>query len=354
MLPALDTQPQRAAPHFEEPEKREEATGTRAANPRSPSITSIPGVSIILTALTLSVRFVAVHIRSGGLATQEEVAGAFGHSVATQRRWEIRYQEKGLEGLVNGKSSGRPRGVPETCDLLLRKWFSQNVSNTEMARRLGVGHTSIHRALARLGLRRRSPASAELPWQDDVSADSHERRIDETCPSSRVTESKGSDESRTASRAEPSQEEEPLGDAANSSIESQPADLPESAQNSALTALSKDVDGHVRCTIESLEDTLARLALEGFTIDHDPDHRTGDRALARIGLLEDAIPLFKDRPCLARAGVLLSHSAAFTERPLGSVFPGLSQLGGCVLRAANDRRGVIPDRPAANQASGEL
>ena len=112
---------------------------------------------------TLSLRFVAVHIRLGDLATQEEISQAFGHSVATQRRWEKRYQGQGLQGLEKGKSTGRPRRVPETCDLLLRKWFAQNVSNVEMARRLMVSEAGIHRTLARLGLRRRTPTSAELP-----------------------------------------------------------------------------------------------------------------------------------------------------------------------------------------------
>jgi len=33
-------------------------------------------------------KFVAVNLRMSGLATQEEIAQAFGHSVITQRRWE--------------------------------------------------------------------------------------------------------------------------------------------------------------------------------------------------------------------------------------------------------------------------
>lgn len=254
----------------------------------------------------LSTRFVAVHLRIGGLATQEELAGGFGHSVATQRRWETRYQEKGLEGLVKGKSTGRPRGVPETCDLLLRKWFSQDVSNVEMARRLRVGHTSIHRALFRLGLRRRMPVSAELPFPDDVSTDADEGPREEASPSSRAAESEGPGENRMESELEPRQESQSLGEKADSSVESEPADIQELVKNSTGSAVSDAETGHRRCTTESLEDALARLALEGFTIDRDADDRTGDRVLARIGQLEDAVPLFKDRPCMARVGVLLA------------------------------------------------
>jgi hypothetical protein len=42
------------------------------------------------------------------------------------------------------------------------------------------------------------------------------------------------------------------------------------------------------------------------TIDHDPRDRSGDRALARLGLLDDALPLFADAECVPRAGVLLA------------------------------------------------
>ena len=41
-------------------------------------------------------------------------------------------------------------------------------------------------------------------------------------------------------------------------------------------------------------------------MDHDPRDRSGDRALARLGLLDDAVPLFADPECLPRAGVLLA------------------------------------------------
>jgi len=45
------------------------------------------------------------------------------------------------------------------------------------------------------------------------------------------------------------------------------------------------------------------------TLDTDPTHRSGDRLLARLGLLEDAAPLFGSSPNVPRAGVLLAVSA---------------------------------------------
>ena len=41
---------------------------------------------------------VAVFLRLGGYATQREIAEAFGHSVATQRRWENTFQKDGWDG----------------------------------------------------------------------------------------------------------------------------------------------------------------------------------------------------------------------------------------------------------------
>ena len=42
------------------------------------------------------------------MATQAEIAAAFGHSVATQRRWETRYRQHGSDGLQAHTPTGRP------------------------------------------------------------------------------------------------------------------------------------------------------------------------------------------------------------------------------------------------------
>src|ERR1700719_2433450 len=51
---------------------------------------------------------VAVTLRQSELATQVEIAAAFGHSVATQRRWETRYSQHGSSGLQANTPTGRP------------------------------------------------------------------------------------------------------------------------------------------------------------------------------------------------------------------------------------------------------
>jgi transposase len=253
----------------------------------------------------LSTRFVAVHLRLSGLATQEEVRGAFGHSVITQRRWEKRYQEEGLQGLEDKKSPGRPRGVPETCNVLLRKWFDQSVCNAEMARRLTVSEPTIHRALARLGLHRRPAVSRELPWPDDS----------ELTPAS--VDGQDCDIDRAAAKSEAPPRPRSAGDI-------EPLDTHED---------SLDVVSCESASEESLPEILASMAGNGFTLDRDPDDRFGDRALARLGQLDDAIPLFGNRPSLRGAGVLLAvpllvgsgllEAFSKTYHSLGPAFYGL-------------------------------
>ena len=237
---------------------------------------------------TLSMRYAAVQLRLGELATQEEVSQSFGHSVATQRRWEKRYQEQGVEGLEKKKSSGRPRSVPETSDSLLRKWFAQGITNTEMARRLAVSDGAIHRALARLGLRRRPSVCPELPWPDDDTETPGAERLSEEELQANEQEGEETKDRQKRTEASPLQTNAGIDDEARYGCSSEAHDKPGLGRR------------------ESLSETLATLAGEGFTIDRDPDNRVGDRGLACLGQLDDAVPLFGDRPCLRQAGVLLA------------------------------------------------
>ncbi len=96
-------------------------------------------------------RVVAVKLRLSKLASQEEIAKAFGHSVATQRRWETRYQEQNINGLQRKHNPGRPPTLDATQVALVRRWFAQGVSNKEIARRVAMDESSIRKMLKRLG-----------------------------------------------------------------------------------------------------------------------------------------------------------------------------------------------------------
>src|ERR1700680_4983096 len=113
---------------------------------------------------------VAVTLRLSELTTQSEIAKAFGHSVATQRRWETRYAQHGSPGLQAKTPSGRPAKLDRGQQAFVARWFQQGLSNHEMARRLAVSEATIRRALHKAGLRRQSTPAAELPLPNRAAA----------------------------------------------------------------------------------------------------------------------------------------------------------------------------------------
>jgi hypothetical protein len=60
---------------------------------------------------TYHLSLIAVMLRQSELATQTAISTTFGHSVATQRRWETRYRLHGAVGLQPGTSTGRPASL---------------------------------------------------------------------------------------------------------------------------------------------------------------------------------------------------------------------------------------------------
>ena len=90
---------------------------------------------------------VAVTLRQSQLATQLEIATAFGHSVATKRRWESLYQQHGSAGLQPDLPPGRPAKLDSGQLAFIACWFQQGQSNQAMAKRLAVSEATIRRAL---------------------------------------------------------------------------------------------------------------------------------------------------------------------------------------------------------------
>lgn len=198
---------------------------------------------------------VAVTLRQSQLATQAEIATAFGHSVATQRRWETRYLQHGSEGLRRPSPTGRKPLLDDSQRAFVRRWFEAGVSNREMARRLAVSEATIRRVLRQEGWHRPRTPDAELPWV-------------------------------TVPTPAPAERSPSASSAPEVAAEASPIDVPASPPASAAA------------------DT--KPSTRGLTIDHDPTDRSGDRFLARQGRLDDAVPLFGDHAELPRAGVLLA------------------------------------------------
>jgi len=196
--------------------------------------------------------YAMVNLVEQGWASQQEVARAFSCSVRTLRRHQQRFEDGGLAAL--GRQSGYPKGrwrLPAARTGLINRLKSLGHSNREMARRLGVSEMAIRKLLRRLGWKAALPVQAEWSFSGRATANPN---LSGSAP------------------------------AAASSAPSSPAQ----DANPNLSAFG---------------------SIEGSALvsqDKDPDHRCADRLLARLGLLEDAPPLFGSATAVPRAGVLLA------------------------------------------------
>jgi transposase len=224
---------------------------------------------------------VAVTLRQSALATQIEIAKAFGHSVATQRRWETRYAQHGSPGLQAKTPTGRHAKLDCGQQAFVARWFQQGVSNHEMARRLAVSEATIRRSLQKAGLRPQTTPAAQLPLDDDGPAAAELPATAAPAP-------------RAAAASEP---------AAATVVTAQEVSLQATPTNPGATTMRPGPEATPLAANPLAGGNASTCVL---TIDNDPADRSGDRTLARLGFLDDASPLFGDHQELPRAGVLLA------------------------------------------------
>jgi transposase len=184
-----------------------------------------------------------------GWANQVEVARTFNCSPRTVRRNQRRFEESGLAAL--GQPRGYPRGRPRVTGSrrrLVQQLKSSGCSQREIARRLGVGENAVRKLLRRLGWKANPPIQTELSFLD------------------------------------------------------QPAAHP---KLSALTAVVQPPSS-AQGAHPNLSAFCVTAQTASISQDTDPSDRSADRLLARLGLLQDAPPLFGSATAVPRAGVLLA------------------------------------------------
>jgi transposase len=229
----------------------------------------------------MSEAYAMVSLVDQGWADQNDVARAFGYSARTVRRYQERWEHGGLAAL--GQADGYPRGR-DRLEVSRRRWMQQlktrGYSNCEIARRMGISEKAVRKTLRRLGWKPEAAVQAELPLSP-LQASSPKLPPASSAP--------------TSAR--------PLGPASDSDLN--------------LSAFSASVP-------ESLPPS---------SLDTDPRDRRGDRLMARLGLLDDAAPLFGTFPSVPRAGVLLAvpalvHSGIFdcAQKIYGSLGPAFYGL----------------------------
>src|SRR5208283_2713884 len=196
--------------------------------------------------------YAMVNLVEQGWASQQEVARAFACAARTVRRHQRRLEEGGLAAL--GRTGGYPRGrarLAAARDRLVQSLKARGIGQREIARRIGVNEKAIRNLLRRLGWKAASPVQNPLPLEAVPPANPNLSGSMPVAPSGPLACPQGAD-----------------------------------SNLSAFGGASKE----------------ASVASH----DTNPGDRCADRLLARLGLLEDAPPLFGSATAVPRAGVLLA------------------------------------------------
>lgn len=112
----------------------------------------------------LAESYAMVSLVEQGWASQRQVARAFGCSVRTVRRQQLRFSEGGLTAL--GRQAGYPAGrrrVTHSRLQMVRRLKTEGVANREVARQLGVTPKAVRKLLKRMGWHDREPEQIRLP-----------------------------------------------------------------------------------------------------------------------------------------------------------------------------------------------
>ncbi len=214
-----------------------------------------------------------------GWAEQRDVATAFGYASRTVRRFQRRFEAGGLPALARaaGYPAGRPR-LPRSRERLVSRLKAEGHSNREIARRVGVSEVAIRKLLSRLGWRASSAEQTRLPLESTANPNLSTALLPSAATSVEAA-------APVASTANPNLSAPELADDCPTSFDTDPAD---------------------RCL---------------------------DRLFARLGLLDDAAPLFRDGGRVPRAGVLLAVPALVrsgvldvARRVYGSIGPAFYGL----------------------------
>ncbi|MHB8533746.1 MAG: putative transposase [Solirubrobacteraceae bacterium] len=281
-----------------------------------------------------------------GYADQVEVARAFACSTRTVRRHQRRFEHGGLAAL--GGAAGYPKGrwrLRASRTRQVHQLKADGWSNRAIAHKFGVDEKAVRKVLRRLGWKTSTPEQTELPLGEGADPTPS---ASSTPPSAALTPASenraagppiappappapptpGADPTLSASSTPPSAAPTPAS-------EKQAAEPPVASPVSPATPTpSADPNLSASSTAEPLP----------FTLDTDPADRRLDRVLARLGMLDDAAPLFGPGHRVPRAGVLLAvpalvHTGVFESASdvygsIGPAFYGLRTTMAALLLLA--------------------
>ena len=210
--------------------------------------------------------YAMVFLVASGFAQQTDVARAFGRSVRTVRRHQERYAQGGMVAL--GREEGWRPGRRRVSMKRLRSieaLKSQGLSNRAVAHRLGVSETAIRKLVG----------PSKPTGNEQIALPGITSAAGKTPPAVPAAPPPGNDADRVMPPAKAS-----AGDADPISA---------AADDSDPTTASADDDEPVP-----------------MSLDCNASDRSFDRQLAHLGLLDDALPIFRDGSSVAGVGVLIA------------------------------------------------
>lgn len=221
-------------------------------------------------------QYAMIHLVESGLASQQEVAEAFNCSRLTIFRAKKKYEEGGMPALVPKKAG--PKDGWKINKAKARRILSlkeKGLTHVAIASRLGLKEDAVRKALKRMG------------WSKPKLAEEMTLPLEQ------------------------------------GPVELDPVELSPPEQ---IISETEETDTPLILTTES----------EPVSYDSDPSHRSTDRALARLGLLQDAAPVFRNGEDIPYAGVLIAIPALVESgifdaadkmyRSLGASFYGLRTI----------------------------
>jgi transposase len=243
--------------------------------------------------------YAMVQLVTQGWADQNEVARAFQRSERSVRRYQRRFEGGGLVAL--GRRGGYPAGRPRldrSRDRRVNTLRSQGQSHRQIAAAVGVSEKAIRKQLRRLGWPAAESVQIELPIPGRA-ADPNRSGLPTPAVEPAEPPGPAADPNLSGLAAPAVEPAEPPGSAADPNLSGlaapavEPAEPPGSAADPNLSGPNAATD----------DDPLE------FSADRDPADRWFDRLLAKLGLLNDAAPLFRAGERVPRAGVLLALPA---------------------------------------------
>jgi DNA-binding CsgD family transcriptional regulator len=199
-------------------------------------------------------QYAMVHLVETGLASQQEIAEAFGCSRLTIFRAKNKYSEGGMVALMpkkRGPKDGSKVNKAKARRILELK--EKGLTNATIGSRLGLKEDTVRKALKRMGW-----SQPKTVKQIDLPVEQKPCTIDP--------------------------------------VDASPSEQISSEINESAVA-ETDAERH------EIVNDLSEI--EQVSCDPDPSNRVVDRTLARLGLLQDAVPVFRSGLNIPSVGVLI-------------------------------------------------